>query len=1849
MGSEMEYDVLSLLQDDDSFVGLGGGGGSTTAERGDPQLPNGGRCTDLAAPAERASTQTTPPAAQDATTSTPAAATIQGTLTRRDHHHDHQRNDAGEITTTATATNAPTITITTTTTVADSAHPTCTSSEPISTPSHSQSQSQSQPESSPFSSSLLEPSSLLLLSAPPSPTSSSAPRESSLLHRNRPPVPTNALPPPPAPKQQPPSVDQTKPEPDGGGVAPPKQPVIDADSEQQRFIDYFLVVKATKERFMPELNNTASLASSSSVYSISAPNLSTKPKGISRLAVNSQRSSPSLSSSPSPRFSQPPASGSRDFHTRLSSSPAATNTPDSLSSSASGTQSPSSSSSSSSATSSALSCSPPQHDRDLVLKRGRSASTLSSSATELPSSTSCENILGPFKAEVVDRIPVKDYPKSPVPPLVWMLCFPNGAILAKEPKPPKFFTFVVTEVNGSKYFGTALTVYQPNEFAPIDIDELFEESPNIPLFTPVCLCILSRFAFYNTFKQLLMAIYKVSRIQSNAEIVANFVKQVVYNIPLPPAGYTLHLPLVGHHCNIVRPKQDNFPLVEIPFRYLFDCIGIDAVVSLVVGVLEEKRVLFLSRIHSLLTIAAETLISLLYPFRYLHVYIPTLNSSLGDYLQAPTPYIMGMITDSNTDSLLAELSDVIIVNLDTSRIVNKDIPSSMAKCSLSPQAIQPLTDKLHAVLHPSIVNLDNAFALEESPMWVTGGTEPCTKVSEDAQIRLVWLEFFTGMLHQFRSNLRVMRKYPKPIFSFDKKQFIRAQPPHLQDFARAIVDTPAFTDMVDVYFLHSRSMFDLSICHYSQHHNLDQLHFSIESSMPMALSPAAQFPSELNDTGRYYDFPTLQPFVISDPLPVPSSTPNSALPPDPSVEFSQDTDYIESDDATPNFQKNKELVEPFIRALFVSEQADVHEPAPFSVLNGNASGVLAFTTLLVSYMHTHQQKHNDMCLTNVTFDVLSTLLLICLGVSNDTSDFRSPAQLVGVVTSFYQKIDTAQECLAYRIGSAPIWKLDEFWDFYFSSEIHTNRKTLDTHYKSYGDDWGTFSTSNQLLITQKEEEVIIRVLGSQVFLMLSLGVEAPSVKSFVNKVANQCSLQSDKHEQMIVLIKNLAKAHEESLAHLQTIKSKMKGLDKPATKSKEDPKTHPTKQPLSSSQILSHEKESTGLGVVGPEKKDGFTVTTLQGGIGPISCTSMHGHILLSGSTLGPISLWDTESLQFISKLTGHTDKVSAVHFGSSIVSSSCDSTLRVWDPSNHKFQLLPGKQFYSQPCDIDILYSGGADNVVRLWDMRMANSVNSLIGHKGPIRTLTESTLDAPSSIIVSAGDDNTIKVWDIKKMECLYTLEGHTDFITQVLFDSKTVISASYDCTLKCWDIQDSGRCTRTLTGHQGSVNCFVVDKLSSKIVSGSGDNVIRVWDAESPNCCAVLRGHSAEVTCLTCVDGWVVSGSEDKTVRVWTLNGDCMKQLRGHDDRLTSIYAPSKLRILSASRDSTARIWSITPPQPPSTSAFSLGHKKHAASVDHSHFTIMRSASSVNLKISSPLRPSVTPAATPTKSALPVMLHQRTLSSDTTKLSTSTPVAAPVTSTSSQPTTESTPIVPSVLSVASPIPSPSTSPTLSPVPPPKSQLLSTTPSEQPPLPLLPLSSTSPTPVTSSNPSIATPPLFPTPATPTPATTPQMPQAASTSAAVSVFKQHRDTGGNASPAASAAHTRPRPKAATGTTRHTATSRAAAALRAPFCRDPSGSGPAATLANASALAARPQEAAPAPAAAHAAAPDSTGTSTVELAGLHPVALVFTLTVAFTFCFAVTLPFAFVITIAISIAITQADINSSTVTPAQWL
>jgi WD40 repeat protein len=116
-----------------------------------------------------------------------------------------------------------------------------------------------------------------------------------------------------------------------------------------------------------------------------------------------------------------------------------------------------------------------------------------------------------------------------------------------------------------------------------------------------------------------------------------------------------------------------------------------------------------------------------------------------------------------------------------------------------------------------------------------------------------------------------------------------------------------------------------------------------------------------------------------------------------------------------------------------------------------------------------------------------------------------------------------------------------------------------------------------------------------------------------------------------------------------------------------------------------------------------------------------------------------------------------------------------------------------------------------------------------------------------------------------------GHTAWLSSVAFspDGKKIVSGSNDKTLRVWDADSGSGILGPLVGHKNSVTSVAFSPDGKKIVSGSCDTNLCVWDAESgSSILGQVVGHKLLVSSIALSpDGKkILSVSRDQMLRVW-----------------------------------------------------------------------------------------------------------------------------------------------------------------------------------------------------------------------------------------------------------------------------------------------------------------------------------------------------------------------------------------------
>ncbi|KAF1991920.1 WD40 repeat-like protein [Aulographum hederae CBS 113979] len=158
----------------------------------------------------------------------------------------------------------------------------------------------------------------------------------------------------------------------------------------------------------------------------------------------------------------------------------------------------------------------------------------------------------------------------------------------------------------------------------------------------------------------------------------------------------------------------------------------------------------------------------------------------------------------------------------------------------------------------------------------------------------------------------------------------------------------------------------------------------------------------------------------------------------------------------------------------------------------------------------------------------------------------------------------------------------------------------------------------------------------------------------------------------------------------------------------------------------------------------------------------------------------------------------------------------------------------------------------------------------------------------------------------------------VTCLQFDTEKIITGSDDTNIHVYDTK-TGRKKLSLEGHEGGV--WALQYEGNILVSGSTDRSVRVWDLSTGKCLQVFHGHTSTVRCLVILkptqvdtdeDGnpvmmpkepIIITGSRDSTLRVWKLPQS--KDSRVHSSETNSSENPYFIRSLTGHHHSVRAI--------------------------------------------------------------------------------------------------------------------------------------------------------------------------------------------------------------------------------------------------------------------------------------------------------------------------------------------------------
>lgn len=173
-----------------------------------------------------------------------------------------------------------------------------------------------------------------------------------------------------------------------------------------------------------------------------------------------------------------------------------------------------------------------------------------------------------------------------------------------------------------------------------------------------------------------------------------------------------------------------------------------------------------------------------------------------------------------------------------------------------------------------------------------------------------------------------------------------------------------------------------------------------------------------------------------------------------------------------------------------------------------------------------------------------------------------------------------------------------------------------------------------------------------------------------------------------------------------------------------------------------------------------------------------------------------------------------------------------------------------------------------------------------------------------------------DIRTQERVGTLHGHSNQVWAIAVskDGSFIVSGSVDNTVRLWNANTHCPIGEPFRGHTNIVRRVAISDNMKYIASGSYDSTVRLWDIQ--NLCPIgepLKGHLGAVysVAFSPDSERIVSGSFDRSIRIWSVQSGKIigKPLLGHHGRVRCVsVSPDGENIISCSDDRTIRVWDI-----------------------------------------------------------------------------------------------------------------------------------------------------------------------------------------------------------------------------------------------------------------------------------------------------------------------------------------------------
>ncbi|XP_047175239.1 DENN domain and WD repeat-containing protein SCD1 [Vigna umbellata] len=1073
-----------------------------------------------------------------------------------------------------------------------------------------------------------------------------------------------------------------------------------------------------------------------------------------------------------------------------------------------------------------------------------------------------------YLPSLLDQYPPPNHALYPPPPPQLSTCvlpagveFYSSGFDSNDPSSfPRSYPIVLTEGDGSKIYVSCISF---RDLVCEDIVEAYRIQANS--YADKCICLVSRLPSFSILRSALEEIFALCfSSKGSSKPLWDVIAHMVSSVPLPTPGKERVLFAIDSCLlSVEAPPNDWLPHADISFLPIVQCLDVDNLVRLFTAVLLERRILFRANKYSLLTLVSEAICHLIYPFRWQHVYIPLLFFSGVDYIDAPTPYMMGL--HSGVDISALAMDGVVVVDLEYNLITTSE-------------EIPPIPEPEFSILRGEIMKLiyPNVIGIDEMKSGIYRLSEHDSKLrgklwgeDHDLQLRMIFLKFFATLLSGYRNFLENSATQVFNTQAFLKKRSRSTnQPP--EPMIAQFLDSHGFLDYLERGVGSDENNNNL----------LDKLQDAIgRGQNPMSILPSPPIETEvltvsdsdigISGSGAKYTYDKFPVNIRTDDQEEKRKQTLAAV----SNAFEYSGRHAPSKDPLADTLSPLEraaerdrmvldikvkLQGLWLRLLKLGATDDPLSSFEYgtilALIESDAEGIggSGFVECIREHIHSGWDCH----LTEEQFIAVKELLKTAINRATSRNDLLTIRDALEVSSDMYKKDNNnvPDYCQRHLI-SLPIWEELRFWEGYFDylMEQSSNKSA----------NYASLVTAQLVVLTSH---------------MAGLGLPDNDAWYMIETIAERNSIGSKQFIKIRGFLSHIQQLRNGywgiSSAKAQSVLSL--GITSPHPKDVKDENQQPT--------------EATGVGRSWVQSMFTRNPTIRSSSFSRVrKWTSDGSNSVLASNDNGTPRKQDLLSggqkkLQTnVRTLRGHNGAITALH---------CVTKREVWD-------LVGDRE------DAGFFISGSTDCSVKIWDPSLRGSElrATLQGHARTVRAIS-----SDRGKVVSGSDDHSVLVWDKQTTQLLEELNGHDGPVSCVrTLSGERVLTASHDGTVKMWDVR-TDRCVATVGRCSSAVLCMEYDDNVGVLAAGGRDVVANIWDIRASRQMHKLSGHTQWIRSIRMVGDTVITGSDDWTARMWSVNrGTCDAVLACHAGPILCVeYSSLDRGIITGSTDGLLRFW-------------------------------------------------------------------------------------------------------------------------------------------------------------------------------------------------------------------------------------------------------------------------------------------------------------------------------------------------------